>query len=75
MIIMISDGLKTRVSVIPLERSTIDENGYIAATGKEITVKSVKDHEDELVTIQIPSGEEVTAKASDLISAIQKCVM
>ena len=73
--VMVTDGLKTRVSVIPYEKSTIDENGYISAIGKEIAVKSVKDHEGVLVTIQLPSGEEVTAKASHLITAIQKCVL
>ena len=68
------DEIKTKVWLLPYEKSSIDENAYIPTSTKSITVSSVKNYEDRLVEITSPGGQTVVANAAQLITAIQKCI-
>lgn len=70
-----SEGMKTEVSVLPYERSSIDSFGYIQSFERNpFLVKSVEGNEEHLVEIVLPSGESMIARADQLITAVQKCV-
>ncbi len=69
------DGMETKVCVLPYVESSIDKGAYIQATEKPLAVSSVRNYEDTLVEVVLPGGAKVIAKAEQLITAIQKCIM
>ena len=71
--IVTSDGMKTEVSVLPYEKSTIDIYGYVQSCGLPFFVRSVEKSE-HLVEIVLPTGESMVARADQIISAVNKCV-
>lgn len=71
--IAINKGIKTEVSILRYEVSTIDKHMYIQSCGMPFYVRSV-DGYDDLVEIELPTGEHVIAKADQIITAVKKCV-
>ena len=70
------NGIETKVWILPYEKSSIDKNMFIQAFGKALIVTSVKGNEDDLVRLTLPENStEVVVKASQLITAIKKCVL
>ena len=70
------NGIETKVWMLPYEESSIDTNVFVQAFGKALMVTSVKGNEDNLVRLILPEDNtEVVVKASQLITAIQKCVL
>ena len=70
------NGMETKVWMLPYEESSIDENMFVQAFGKALIIASVKGNEDNLVRLVLPENNtEVVVKASQLITAIKKCVL
>ena len=70
------NGMETKVWMLPYEESSIDKNAFIQVSGEALIVTSVKGHEDRLVRLTLPEDNtEVVVKASQLITAIKKCVL
>jgi DNA polymerase III sliding clamp (beta) subunit (PCNA family) len=70
------NGMETKVWMLPYEESSIDKNSFIQAFGKAFIVTSVKGNEGDLVRLILPENNtEVVIKASQLITAIKKCVL
>lgn len=70
-------GIETKAWVIPYEKSSLalgEYDGYHPSTGRNVLVGSVK-NDDTLVTISLPGGSSVVVNASEMIKAIQKCVL
>ena len=75
--ILSRDGMETKVWILPYEASSIDKNTFIQKAGEPILVKSVPvpGYEDSLVEICFPNGSSAVAKAEQIITAVQKCVL
>ena len=69
-----NEGIKTCVSVMPYEKSELDNFGYVQSCSKQYFVKSVEGNEGTLVEIVLPKGESIICKADQIITAVQKCV-
>lgn len=70
------NGMETKVWMLPYEESSIDKNMFVQVFGKALIVTSVKGHEDNLVRLLLPDDNtEVVVNASQLITAIKKCVL
>lgn len=70
------NGMETKVWMLPYEESSIDKNMFVQVFGKALIVTSVKGHEDNLVRLSLPDDNtEVVVNASQLITAIKKCVL
>ena len=70
------NGMETKVWMLPYEESSIDKNVFVQVFGKAVIVTSVKGNEDNLVRLMLPEDNtEVVVKASQLITAIKKCVL
>lgn len=70
------NGLETKVWMMPYEESSIDKNMFIQAFGKALIVTSVSGYEENLVRLSLPEdNSEVVVNASQLITAIKKCVL
>ena len=70
------NGIETKVWMLPYEESSIDKNIFTQVFGKALIVTSVKGYEDNLVRLILPEDNtEVVVKASQLITAIKKCVL
>ena len=70
------NGMETKVWMLPYEESSIDKNMFTQVFGKALIVTSVKGHEDNLVRLSLPDDNtEVVVNASQLITAIKKCVL
>lgn len=70
------NGMETKVWMLPYEESSIDKNMFVQVYGKALIVTSVKGNEDNLVRLMLPEDNtEVVVKASQLITAIKKCVL
>ena len=69
-----SNGMKTEVSILRYEVSTIDKHMYIQSCGMPFYIRSVDGYEN-LVEIELPTGENVIAKADQIITAVKKCVI
>lgn len=70
------NGMETKVWMFPYEESSIDKNMFTHVFGKALIVTSVKGNEDSLVRLILPEDNtEVVVKASQLITAIKKCVL
>jgi len=70
------NGMETKVWMLPYEESSIDKNMFVQVFGKALIVTSVKGHEDNLVRLSLPDDNaEVVVSASQLITAIKKCVL
>ena len=70
-------GIETKACIIPYEKSSLaveGYDGYHQSTGRTVLVGSVK-NDDNLVTISLPGGSSVVVNASEMIKAIQKCVL
>ena len=54
----------------------IDKSMFVQVFGKALIVTSVKGNEDNLVRLSLPDDNtEVVVNASQLITAIKKCVL
>lgn len=73
--IMLKEGIETKVWLLPYEKSSIDENTLVQTSGEALTITSVKNYEDLLVKVILPDGESVIVKADQLITAVKKCVL
>ena len=70
------NGMETKVWILPYEESSIDKNMFIQVFGKALIVTSVEGYEDDLVRLTLPEDNtEVVVKASQLMTAIKKCVL
>lgn len=70
------NGIETKVWMLPYEESSIDKNMFVQVFGKALIVTSVKGYEDNLVRLLLPDDNtEVVVNASQLITAIKKCVL
>ena len=70
------NGMETKVWMLPYEESSIDKNLFVQVFGKALIVTSVKGNEDNLVRLLLPDDNtEVVVNASQLITAIKKCVL
>lgn len=70
------NGMETKVWMLPYEESSIDKNMFVQVFGKALIVTSVTGHEDNLVRLLLPDDNtEVVVNASQLITAIKKCVL
>ena len=70
------NGIETKVWILPFEESSIDKNLFVQVFGKALIVTSVKGNEDDLVRLTLPEDNaEVVVKASQIITAIKKCVL
>ena len=70
------NGMETRVWMLPYEESSITKNAFIQVSGEALIVTSVKGNEDRLVRLTLPEDNtEVVVNASQLITAIKKCVL
>jgi len=70
------NGIETKVWMLPYEESSIDKNMFTQVFGKALIVTSVKGQEDNMVRLTLPEDDtEVVVKASQLITAIKKCVL
>jgi hypothetical protein len=70
------NGMETRVWMLPYEESSINKNMFVQVSGKALIVTSVKGNEDNLVRLSLlDNNMEVVVNASQLITAIKKCVL
>ena len=70
------NGMETKVWILPFEESSIDKNMFVRAFGKALIVTSVSGNEENLVRLLLPEdNSEVVVNASQLITAIKKCVL
>ena len=73
--ILSKDGMETKVWILPYEVSSIDKNMFVQKAGEPILVKSVPGYEESLVEICFPNGSSAVAKAEQIMTAVQKCVL
>lgn len=73
--IIMNNGVEVRAWIVPYEKSSLGESyGYVQySSGANVLIESVKDDEN-LVAITGPDGHSFVVKASQIITAIQKCV-
>ena len=70
------NGIETKVWILPYEESSIDKNLFTQVFGKALIVTSVSGYEENLVRLSFPEdNSEVVVNASQLITAIKKCVL
>ena len=70
------NGMETKVWILPYEESSIDKNLFTHVFGKALIVTSVSGYEENLVRLLFPEdNSEVIVNASQLITAIKKCVL
>lgn len=65
------DNIETKAWLIPYAKSDIS-NSYVPCPGQTVLVSSIN---DDLVAISLPGGGSAIVKASQLITACQKCVL
>lgn len=68
-----TDWIETKVWLIPYKKGDLVEIYHQEPGLEKILVSSVD--AENLVSISVPGGSSVIVKASQLITAIQKCVM
>lgn len=74
--VLSTDGIETKVWILPYERSSIDASMYVQKVQQEpILIKSVPGYEDSLIEITLPDGSCAVAKAEQIITAVKKCVL
>jgi len=73
--ILSGDGIETKVLIIPYTESSIDKGQFLQTHTEPIEITSVKDYEERLVRITLPSGESAIVSSAQMITAIQKCVL
>ena len=73
--ILRKDEISTKVLILPYEESSICSEQYIQTGKIPIEITSVPNYEDSLVRIRLPDGESVVANASQIITAIKKCIL
>ena len=73
--IILKNGIETKVQILPYEESTIQRGQFLQTGRTPIEITSVKDYENDLICISLPGGEKVVACASQIICAIQKCIL
>ena len=70
-----NDDIATKVLIVPYRESSIDQREFIQSDEEYVTVSSVKEYENDLVRIQLPSCNAMVVSAEQLITAVKKCVL
>ena len=71
--LVITEGMKVKVSILPFEQSIIDKNAYVRSVANPLYVESVANHEGKLVSVTIDDRSMVIS-GEQLITAVQKCL-